>query len=288
MSNWVHLRNWPFIIKKLVKNFDDPAICLGLKLHEIVERLTAHEYLPYEVDILENKLVEYLDERKSIRCIFPNLMPKPKPKHHFLSHYGRTIRMFGPPMCYWTGRFESKHRVAKMLAESAKNVINITQTVSVRQQMRVVSVYYHGIFDFKPFKLPEDVKSKKEISQDTEFYNNLKTFMNDSDLICRSVIVNNQEYKNGDIIVVDITDSDNVNVGLIQTILIKEDKVYFVIKKYQAIRNMLQYFENEKPSDAISEFVESTKLADFKPLIKRGTAEKFVFMFHHNVSFDYQ
>ena len=34
--------------------------------------------------------------------------------HPFLySHYGRSIKMFGPPMAYWTGRFESKHRIAK-------------------------------------------------------------------------------------------------------------------------------------------------------------------------------
>ena len=35
--------------------------------------------------------------------------------------------MFGPPLAYWTGRFESKHRVAKSTAESVKNVINITK-----------------------------------------------------------------------------------------------------------------------------------------------------------------
>ena len=37
--------------------------------------------------------------------------------------------MFGPPMSYWTGRFESKHRVAKSAAHAAKNVINITKTI---------------------------------------------------------------------------------------------------------------------------------------------------------------
>ena len=87
MSNWVHIRNWPLVIKSLVANFEDPAISLGLILHEIVERLTAVEYFPYEIVILEEKIMEYLDLRKSLRSDFPNLMRNPKPKHHFLRGY---------------------------------------------------------------------------------------------------------------------------------------------------------------------------------------------------------
>ena len=29
------------------------------------------------------------------------------------SHYGDCIKQYGPPIAYWTGRFESKHRIAK-------------------------------------------------------------------------------------------------------------------------------------------------------------------------------
>ena len=195
--------------------------------------------------------------------------------------------MFGPLMAYWTGRFESKHRVAKSIAESAKNVVNITKTVAERQQMRAVSVFYHGMFNFAPYYLPEIVLKKNEIIEDSDFHRNLKGFMGESDLICNSVVVNNQSYKNGDLIVVGITDSDNVHVGLIQTILTKENKIYFVIKRYGASRNLLQYFESGK-SEAICEFVESNKLVDFKPLIKRGTSDHFIFTFHHHISFEYQ
>ena len=59
-------------------------ITLGLKLHEIVERVTAQEYFPYEVDILEEKTVEYLDLRKTIRSDYPSMMLKCKPKHHYI------------------------------------------------------------------------------------------------------------------------------------------------------------------------------------------------------------
>ena len=71
--------------------------------------------------------------------------------------------MFGPPIAYWTGRFESRHRIAKSLAESAKNVVNITKTVSERQQMRAVSVYYHGMFNFSSFLYLRLLRLRKKL-----------------------------------------------------------------------------------------------------------------------------
>ena len=177
---------------------------------------------------------------------------------------------------------------SKSTAESAKNVINITKTVAERQQMRAVSVFYHGMFNFAPYTLPEVVLNKNEITEDSDFYNNLKGFMGENDWICNNIFVNNQQYVNGDIIIVGITDCDNISVGLIQTILIKDKKVYFVIKRYEAVRNWLLYFEAVKPANTISEFVKSNNLIDYKPLIRRGTANAFNFVLHHHVSFDYE
>ena len=199
--------------------------------------------------------------------------------------------MFGPPMSYWTGRFESKHRTAKMAAESAKNVINITKTISERQQMRAVSVsvYYNGMFNFAPLNLPEIVINKSQVTLDnTSNTERLKTFMSNSDLICKTIYVNNQEYRNGDLLVLEVNDIDNMTVGLIQTILVRGDKVHFVVQKFEASRNYLQYFESMDVNDPVSHFIESSTLADFKPLIKRGTTKKFVFILHHHVSFQYQ
>ena len=55
VSNWVHLRNWPVLLKTLAVNIDsnDSVIILGLKLHEICERMTASEFYTYEIDIME-------------------------------------------------------------------------------------------------------------------------------------------------------------------------------------------------------------------------------------------
>ena len=84
VSQWVHIRNWPLVIKHLVKDSCDDVITLGLNLHEIVERLTANEFFDYEVDLVEEKIVQYLKLRQTIHDEYPELMPNPKPKHHFL------------------------------------------------------------------------------------------------------------------------------------------------------------------------------------------------------------
>ena len=190
-------------------------------------------------------------------------------------------------MSYWTGRFESKHRVAKSTAESAKNVINVTKTISERQQMRAASVFYRGMFNFAKFSLPETVVLKQDINETSSFHITLKTFMSNDDFICNEIFVNNQTYKNDDLIVLEVTDCDNIAVGLIQTILVKNDKVYFVTKKYLATRSCFNYFESNI-SETTPVFTLSSSLADFKPLIKRGSTEKFVFVLHHHISFLYQ
>ena len=73
---------------------------------------------------------------------------------------------------------------------------------------------------------------KREIVENTSFQTELKTFMGNDDLICNEISVNNQVYKTDDLVVLDVTDCDTIHVGVIQTILLKNDKVYFVTKKY--------------------------------------------------------
>ena len=114
VSMWTHIRNWPFLVKSFVADKADPVLALGLKLHEVTERITATEFRQYEIHLLKEAILDYLDMRKNIRLEFPRTFLRPKPKHHFLSHYSDLIRVYGPPITFWTARFESKHRIAKV------------------------------------------------------------------------------------------------------------------------------------------------------------------------------
>ena len=87
---------------------------------------------------------------------------------------------------------------------------------------------------------------------------------------------------------IEVLDVDNIVVGIVQTILIKNDKVYFVVERRDASRNFLQYFETKQSDDPVSAYVKSDDLADFKPLIKRGSLSRYEFVLHHRISFDYK
>ena len=53
--------------------------------------------------------------------------------------------------------------------------------------------------------------------------------------ICSKITVNNQFYQNGDIIIVGIEDCDNLSVGLIKTILIKNNKVILQLRNIKPL-----------------------------------------------------
>ena len=135
VSHWVHIRSFGMIIKDFVVDLSDSVLALGLKLIQITERITASRFRLHEIDILEEKILEYLDCRNVIFEEYPFMLGSAKPKHHYMVHYAESIRAFGPPLAYWTAKYESKHRIAKNTAENAKNFINISATIAERQQL---------------------------------------------------------------------------------------------------------------------------------------------------------
>lgn len=287
VSIWTHMRCFGMVINNHVKDINDEVLDFGMELSEITERLTASEFRDFEIELLEDRIFNYLDMRKNIFDQFPDLLGTPKPKHHFLCHYGDAIRKFGPPLSFWTGRFESKHRVAKGTAESAKNFVNITSTLAVRQQMRMASKYYNGMCDTAVVHMPDAVTKKEDLPDGSEMYEKLRVFMREDDVLCSKIVVNCQEFKIGDIVVINATDRDSLEVGVIQTILVKTGGVSFVSRKYETCRNKLNFFVSQCCSDEFY-FIDPFQLADFKPLIRYGTDAKFRYYLHHHISFSYE
>ena len=289
VSIWLHMRSFGMIIQNLVPDFDfeDEVFLLAMGLSKITERLTASEFRDYEIDILEEMIQQYLDNRKEVFNQNP-VLGTPKPKHHFLYHYGEAIRKFGPPLTFWTGRYEAKHRVAKGTAESAKNFKNISLTLAVRQQMRMASKYYSGFFDTAAVHLPGELTSKESLPEGLDLFDKLKEFMAPSDAVCKEVVSRGQKYQTGDIIVLKAQDSDSLEIGVILSILVKPSKVFFVTRRYEAVRNPFNCFVTKTLTNKSPTFVNALKLADFKPLVKYGTDQKFKFYLHHHISYDHE
>jgi hypothetical protein len=286
-SLWVHIRNFPLIVRNLVEDEEDEILSFLLLLVDITARITASEFRHHEIHALEERVIKYLDERKRLFVSYKDLLGTAKPKHHFLIHYGQAIRLYGPPLVFWTGRFESKHRVAKNIAESAKNFKNISWTVSERQQMRMASIFYEGMYSNCQFVVPEQASYKKDLNLKTPFLVKLNEFMTRDDHICSDIQVDGIKYQTGALLVTEVLDGgDSLKVGLLKIVLIKDGKVFFVVKQFVAEKKHLGYYES-KHVDTEFLFRNADTLADSKPLIMRGTETKFQFVLHHHISFDF-
>ena len=105
--------------------------------------------------------------------------------------------------------------------------------------------------------------------------------------MCDTVSINNQAYKIGDILPVNIADCDDIDLGLVRKILVRGNLIFFVIQRYKSYRNEFQYFVAKKPKEDVYEIYDSKLLVDSKPLIVRGSLDRFVFTLHHYISCDY-
>ena len=125
---------------------------------------------------------------------------------------------------------------------------------------------------------------RKDLKINTTFWCQLREFIDDLDIVCGEIITNHQLYKKGDIVVLEILqDDDSLKIGLIETIVVKGNKVVVVTRNHVAVRQALGYFETVT-SENVSCFTEVDNIVDGKPLILHGTEKKFQFVTSVNSS----
>ena len=142
------------------------------------------------------------------------------------------------------------------------------------------------MFDTSKFQLPEKISRKCDLKENSEFVTSMKSFLSDDDLICSEIQILGQSYKKSDLIVLEIFDCDYMTVGLLQAAVVQGNTVYFVLRKCRASRQWMRFFQSST-IDPVSSIVESSTIADYKPLNKRGTSDSFIFFLHHFLSFEY-
>ena len=90
-----------------------------IKLHEVGEIITAPDLSITEIDTVMAPInSDYLDLRADAVMLLG--MPKPRPKHHFISHYCSLFKSVGPLINVWAMRLESKHAYFKEVTRTAR------------------------------------------------------------------------------------------------------------------------------------------------------------------------
>jgi hypothetical protein len=101
------------------------------------------------------------------------------------------------------------------------------------------------------------------------------------DLLANKVVAKGTLYHAGPIVVTKVHSQDVLEVGEIQNIVVRQSSIFFLVSLYNAARNRFKYFES-LPTNKVA-MVAYTKLADYKPLVKRSNNLCFPFVLHHHL-----
>jgi hypothetical protein len=142
---------------------------------------------------------------------------------------------------------------------------------------------YRGMFDTVEIVVADKIQYKSSMKGNTDLEKSILPFMNNQDFLSSAVSFRSQMYKSGDIVVLKTYNPDELKVGLVLTILIRGDSVFFIVKPFVAIRSWLRFFKSSSDDPVLSIF-DARNLADYKPLINHGTSSQLFFCLHHHIS----
>lgn len=159
-----------------------------------------------------------------------------KPKHHFMLHYPRAIRMLGALIQYWAMRFEANHRPFKRTASSTCNFKNIAFSLAKGNQINLCSTFLSGrslndsILEVGPGSsvLLASLDNADAISRALGGYQ-----LFDDVFVANWVIKYGTKYRNGMMVVMDKTPNFEPIFGQIRHVLVIENsQVQLVIEQW--------------------------------------------------------
>ena len=255
-----------------------------IKLQEVAEIVTAPKLSTYEIDFEMTEIIEsYLDLR--ISAISSLGMPHARPKHHFLGHYPRCYKKYGPLISLWAMRMESKHTYFKGVIKASKNFKNVSKTCASRHELAQVCYRYYGLFPVNKFDIPSNSVSlteHRDSSTDIHIRQASQVLRSDS-LILTNVKIHGTVYSPGMIVVMKKESLGVLKVGLIRIIAFQDDLVYFVCSTFIAMQSRYNFYVT-RGEQAPSEIISYDDLQDYYPLLRIGTTTDFRFALHHYIS----
>ncbi len=88
-------------------------------------------------------------------------------------------------------------------------------------------------------------------------------------------------YKLGHVIVTEVICEDIIEVGVIEKIVVRGDKIWFLVALHECARDRFNVFQALPVNKG--KMLHFSSFQDFKPLIMRGAGECFRFVLHHHL-----
>jgi hypothetical protein len=127
---------------------------------------------------------------------------------------------------------------------------------------------FSGLFSAPQFQFPGKTFSLADSDGSVQ-----TDILQPGDTLTDEVNVWGTSYKVGHLVVTEVICQDIIEVVTIEKIVVRGRQVKFLVSLHNCARDILNIFQSV-PQDKV-------KLADYKPLIKRGQGKSFCFVLHH-------
>lgn len=149
-----------------------------------------------------------------------------KPKYHYLLHYHTMMIKFGPLIHLWSMRYEAKHRISKISANTSSNRRNICKTLAIKHQLQLNYIFLKGTLG-KNIELgpPQSIVNIDNVIKRIKMYINIEYF--DSVLKYPWINIKGTQYQSKMALTLNINEIDLPTFCLIEEI--------FVCNNYQVV-----------------------------------------------------
>lgn len=257
IQSWCLLRNLPLIFGDLIHTSDDYWHLLGLLIQ--IANIVFSPVVTHGMTVFLKHII--IEHHQLFKRLFPskNLLPK----HHFMTHYPRSIRNIGPIIHTWSMRYEAKHKYFKTQLKTFKN---ITKTLANKHQ-RHMALQWECFKESRLVTGPGKSVALSDLSGCVEISNKLTVPTNIAVLSVKWLKYYGTEYRPGLLVCVTVVNEMPVFCKL-NSIIVKDDNVVLCGTDVETIcfDEHYQAFEIEiKPTQTLKIF-NIEELLYFKPV----------------------
>ncbi|XP_055550872.1 uncharacterized protein LOC129733225 [Wyeomyia smithii] len=238
------VRYFPLIFGDLVPQ-NNEVWNFVLSLVELVDLVMLPSFNEHLLKILEEQIIYH-------HTLYTQLFnEKLKPKYHILLHYVQTIRKLGPPRYTWSFRFEAFHQIFKKYCRNITSRRNICLTLCTKASLifsnNLNNANFFGIdLTYKNAVTVKLINMPYFALLDIDSNIHLHNFQASNNVSYKGV-----EYKIGYFLSKSSRRLSNIELYEIRDILIKNDDLYFVCRKWRISNYSEHYaaFEVTGPCD---------------------------------------
>lgn len=252
---WTLIRIFPLMLGEMLQLNEN--FLHFLDLCEIFFLLNDSSYDYIQLEIIETKIESYLS--KFVKLYTSDQLCA---KFHFIIHYPRLIRTFGPLKQASTMRFESKHSQIKRQDHAIHNHINSTKSITVKhQEMQLYYLlspdYYHswcdGPLDNSDLNNQAIISSLLIDKCSINFH--------------KWLIFKNIKYYLGDMICY-ANNTGSPQFGQIKYLIKQNSELIFFLNKFKTIKyyNFLRAFQVSEELNSVDEIINSKNIKNLFPI----------------------